>query len=75
MKKGIISSIIITIIVGIFISLYGLGIIMSLWNSQFKFPVILIGVIFIILLIMLIYTLIQRIKEIKEEDKDDISKY
>lgn len=76
MKKGMLPAIIITILVGIFITLYALGISIGLIESNIPiFIVFLVATIFLIVLGMLIYSLVLRIKEIKGEDENDISKY
>lgn len=76
MKKGILPVVVITTIVGIFMLLYGIGIMAGLIESNVPIIFIIIGLaVFIAFIYALIYTALDRIKEIKEEDKDDLSKY
>jgi uncharacterized membrane protein len=71
-----IAPIIITIIIGFFIFLYGFGITAALRQAQVPLWVVFAAAVLIMsLMAALIYTLCKRIKEIKEEEKDDISKY
>ncbi|MFA5527988.1 MAG: hypothetical protein WC996_05175 [Peptostreptococcales bacterium] len=73
MKKQIIITVIITIIIGT--SAIYLG---NLYADILKFnplgKLIVIGIILLIML-MIVYNMIQRIKEIREEDDDDFSQY
>lgn len=76
MKKGIITVIFITILIGLLILLYSAGIIFGLIESRLPVVVLIIVICAALALFgALLYTSFDRIKEIKEEDKDDISKY
>jgi hypothetical protein len=74
--KKIVTPIIITLLVGLFIVLYTCGILYAFKASGFPMWIlVLVSIMIMGLLTALIYTLYKRIKEIKEENDDDISKY
>lgn len=76
LKKEMIITLIITILIGGFMCLYGLAVLFGLISAKANYGIVL--VIFLLgigLIAALIYTCVERMKEIKEEDKDDISKY
>ncbi len=78
MKKDIVITFIITIIIACVVILYGLSFltILSLQLGVGSILLILIGVAIIAgLIYAVIHNLKERIQEIKEEDKDDLSQY
>jgi hypothetical protein len=76
LKKEMIITLIITILIGGFMCLYGLAVLFGLISTKVNYGIVLIVFLLGIgLVAALIYTCIERVKEIKEEDKDDISKY
>jgi uncharacterized membrane protein len=76
MKKGMITVIIITILMGIIIFGYGYAVVFGLLSSETPLIFTILAIlIFFTIMCGLIYNLIERIKEIREEDKDDLSKY
>ena len=73
MKKQIIITIIISMIIGIIAILYGSAFLAALGFSKI-WGIVIISLMALIIL-MIVYNMKERIKEIKEEDKDDFSKY
>lgn len=76
MKKGMLTAIFITILIGLIMFGYGYAIFFGLLSTESPIIFIIIAIIiFVAMMWALIYNLIERLKEIKEEDKDDLSKY
>ena len=76
MKKGMLTVILITILMGLIIFGYGYAIFFGLLSAESPIIFVIIAIaIFVAIMWALIYNLIERLKEIKEEDKDDLSKY
>ena len=78
MRKNIIITVIITLIVGIIICIYGF-VMMSAASDFGIRGSVAYGLVIVAVLAGLIYAVInnmkERFKEIKEEEKDDLSKY